>query len=333
MHKIFLASIIAFQLVCFSGCSSSPWFKDVTTRPDTHDLDDDKLSLKLSYIARYMMEDDNRNNLLNEINKTSIFHDYSLLHTSTLAQAGTDLAVGQFGSQLGSQVGLAVVGAGLVFGEIFDGSMDIVSQAYLPEIFEGELLDSQDKANKALSRFTLSRFQKIAEQNDWTFECVYGCDGLNQIFIITLQENQISSQYIYRPIEIAIKTILWPMVEAKSNDPISAMVGFPVKWKTPPGNTYLIGVFAEFIYDENGKVKVSRNEELNFSYPWAKVDLNETHLGRDILRKFHDTPYTFMGNKDVYPKLMIYEGAAYSLYTNSKERMINRVIEEQILLK
>ena len=216
----------------------------------------------------------------------------------------TDLAVGQLASSTGIAVGNAVYAASLILGEINDGSVDYIGQAFLPESLNGETLDTPEKAQQVLVTFTQKQIETIAADNDWEFQCVYGCDTWNQIFTL-IPKKPLSEMYIYRPESIIVKTIITLPEAVEPQDPISAMVGFPVKWKTKQGNYYIVDFFSEPIFDEDMKMMLHEHKEYPHTYPGVKRDLASTRIGRELKSQFHSTPCTLHGNQDMYPKLLI----------------------------
>ena len=52
--------LINLTFTFLAGCSSSPYIQDVTTYPERVNIKDDNEKLKLSYLARDMMESDDR---------------------------------------------------------------------------------------------------------------------------------------------------------------------------------------------------------------------------------------------------------------------------------
>lgn len=337
-------SFVVRKLTCYliicssvSSCATlekNPFLYDITNYPDREELGDDDASHRLSYMAREMMEEDDRKKLLAEIYDTDIVKEWTYTQTSIGVSMGADLSAGAIHTTLGENLGMTVEAIGFIWSEIKDGSMDVIGQAFLPAKFRGKKLDTAEKANLALSEFTRDRVIDIAKQYNWKYECLTLCDSSNQIFSLTRGGKEIAgSNYYYQPEIIIVKTVISPMVKVEDSDPISAFVGFPVKWKTPQGYTYLVQFFSEPHLDESNKVKILYSETNDIYYPSVKRLLTKTRIGRDVLKSFHSTPYTFYGDKGVYPKLFVREGRIYSFISNSDTRMIDLIVSEKPLVE
>ena len=106
--------IIAFCCTFFVGCSSlqstwnEPYYKDLRAKVERQDLEDEDKRLKLSFLAREMMEADDRKALLSEITDVAQSKGWDYLDSSIAAQMVTDASVGQAGSALGQSVGTPV---------------------------------------------------------------------------------------------------------------------------------------------------------------------------------------------------------------------------------
>lgn len=57
--------------------------------------------------------------------------------------------------------------------------------------------------------------------------------------------------------------------------------------------------------------------------------LKETHIGRDILRTFHSTLYTFQGDSDDYPHVIFHNNVAYTFSSNSNPFIASHYLDER----
>jgi hypothetical protein len=323
-------------LLALAGCTAiidDPWYTDTIANPDRIKLENETEKLKINYLARYLMEGDDRDELTAEVSQSEIVQRWGALEYSTASSMATDAVVGDLGSPLGRDIGGTVLVAGMVLGEIFDGSMDNVSQAWLPEEIDGQTLDTAEAANDFLVKHTYQKAKALAEKLAWSFECVFNCDGMNQIFLISRPKtDNTQRQYIYVPEHIVVVTNIVPVEPVKPDDPISALLNLPVKWRTPVGDSYRFHLYADPIFNDDGSMKVLTNEETGISYPAVNRRVITTHLGRDILRFVHDTELTLMGTADTHPKLIFHNGKIYSYITNGNTRMVKWAIEEPMYL-
>ncbi|RUR27815.1 hypothetical protein ELY33_14550 [Vreelandella andesensis] len=289
-------------------------------------LTDNELRLQVSYLARYMAESDNRRSLEASIGDSPHVKRWLASDMSTLASMGADLHQQQLGSVLGRDAGLAVFGAGLLIGEMFDGSMDRVSQAFLtPEMASDDA--NEAKVREAFHELITSRADAIAASLGWEAVCEFGCEpgSTNVIYVLRNPgDAPLSYPYIYSPDEVVMRVQVSHITPVDPSDPIGAFLGFQPTWKTDEGNTFATMFYTDPLYDESGKLVFNYQEEHNYYYPAVRKKIEDTHFGIALKHAFHSTPYSFYGNADVFPSQFIYNGGVYSLQSNSKDQVINQ---------
>lgn len=328
---------IIFMVIPFlTSCASmtkDPWLKDALSHPERVELEDKNTQLRLSYLSRFMMESDDRAELISEIQSTKLVKSWNAAQTATVAQMTTDLVVGDFSSAQGAAVGAAVFTADLVLGEVFDGSNDITSKAWLPDTFDGSKLETQKQATHAMIALIDQQANKVADSLGWSMTCLYGCDSTNQVlFFQNINNKPLNLDYIYQPTDFVINVQFNKLVKVTDTDPVNAMIGENIGWQTNGNNSFYIGIWSDLYYDDVGNPDLRKNENTGLTYAAAQRDVSRTRLGRDILRIFHGTPYTLYGSKNVYPKVVFYNKVAYSFISNSDKRMVKYYIDEEPLL-
>ncbi|WP_299020091.1 hypothetical protein [uncultured Photobacterium sp.] len=336
-----ILSLIAVMTV-LPGCSSrmgKPYLHDITTYPERTKVSQENWDevVKVSYLANALMESDNRADIVERVTKSDVVGEWNAFQTSTVAQMSTDLAVGQFDSAAGHSVGAAVLAADLLFGEMFDGSEDVATSAWLPDTYNGQKLETEEQAQAALIDLTLNQAQKVADTLGWDASCIYGCSvGTDSkrlvIYFKNIKQRSLHADYIYKPAEFAMQISFNSLVRVEKEDPVHALLGEQIGWKTRGHNSYYVGVYSHLIHNGNGEVKLNIDEESGKKYVAAYRDMAETHLGRDIMRTFHNTPYTLFGSSAVYPRVIYYRGVAYTFISNSNSIISDRFLDERYLL-
>jgi hypothetical protein len=222
MKKILF--VLIFTLTACVGMTSDPWLKDALTHPKKIDISDENTKLRMRYLGRYLMEGDDRKVLEAQINHTEWVKTWDAVDYGALTSMSTDLAVGKVGSSLGHDLGNAVWVAGMVGGEIFDGSMNSISQAWLPAEYNGQPIETDLEANQVMEQMVVDKIKRIAKTMGWSYECLYGCPGLNHVFLLKRNENAKNPGYIYWPDHIAVSTNLYKMEAVKQMNLITTRI-------------------------------------------------------------------------------------------------------------
>jgi len=334
MRNAYILFPVIPLLASCAEMTKDPWLKDVLTHPERAELTDKDTQLRLSYLSRSLMESDDRAKLNSEIQNTQYVKSWNAGQTATAAQMTTDLVVGNFNSAQGATVGAALFSADLILGEVFDGSDDITSKAWLPDTFNGIKLEQQIQATQAMVTLIHQQANKVADSLGWSMSCLYGCEGVNQVLLFQNIENKsLNSEYLYQPSDFVINVQFNKLVKVADTDPVNAIIGEKLGWQTSGNHSFYIGIWSGLLYDGAGNPDIRKNEKTGFTYAAAKRDVSQTHLGRDILRIFHGTPYTLYGSKEVYPKVVFYNKVAYSFISNSNKKMVKYYLDEKSLLE
>ncbi|PSW20609.1 hypothetical protein C9I98_07085 [Photobacterium sanctipauli] len=328
--------IVALSMTfALSGCVSmtdDPWLKDVLSYPERVELEDSDTPMKMSYLSRAMMESDNRAELEAEVANSELVHEWSAAQASILAQMSTDLVVGDLYSAQGNIVGTSVFAAGLVFGEIFDGSEEITSKAWLPAEYNGKQIETPEQAEQAIITLLHQQAELVADRLGWQMTCVHGCDSSNQVlYFENVDGKALPDAFIYQPNEFVLNVQFTPFKQVELQDPISAIIGQPIKWETRGYHSFYVGAWGGVFKTDDGSLDIRTNEH-NYTYAAASKDLMQTRFGRDVMRIFHSTPYTLFGSADLHPKAVYYNGELYSFISNSRNHMVSYKIDEQNVL-
>ena len=340
MKKSCLFTLVVVSIL--SGCADrmkNPYIADITTYPEKVKLSEDQQGqvIKVSYLSRDLMESDNRAAIEKKVTSSKAYAQWSAgsaAQAGTMAQMTTDLAVGQFDSSAGATAGAVAFGAGLVLGEVFDGSEEYASKAWLPNTYNGELITTKEQAQKALKAFSEKQVQKIADTMGWHVECAIGCNAESRnvyYYLSNTNSQPLHADYIYKPFDIAIRVSFNELVKVKDNDPIRALLGNDIGWTTYGHNSFIVMSMGGITLDESGKPKIFQTEDGRDSLMLWRY-LKKTHIGRDILRTFHSTPYTLQGDSDDYPHTIYHDNVAYTFSSNSNTLIASRYLDEPYLL-
>lgn len=326
--------VIALTLA-MTGCASmtsNPWLKEALTRPETSKLSSDAERTRLSFIGSAMMEKDDRIKLFAEVANRTAKSGWGAFESSTFAQMTTDAIVGDLGSQVGSDVGMAVFAGAAVFGAIFDGSMDRASQIWLPTVVNGRPIRTVEDANRAADEAMHNKITGVAKTLGWSVQCLTRCPSDNQIVALRRPADQANPGYEYWPSEVIAVTSRMSMEPVPAEHPIRAVLGKNVAWQSPHGNTAFIELYSGAKRDSSGQIKILKADDSEYRYPFVTEDLSKTHLGRDLQRLLHVDGLSFVGSKDTSPNTLVYGGQIYGFWSNSDTRMISMRVDEANLL-
>lgn len=322
-------TLVLLACLYLAGCTFSPYVNDLVNNPKRIELDDQEQIYKISYMARYLLESDERAELEAELSKSELVERWGAGEYSTITSMAVDAHVGQIGSSSGKALGNSVFVAGIILGEVFDGQWDQVGQAYLPKELNGITLDSKEDAESALSGLLSDRVNQFAERYDYNVSCVQNCDSLNQIFLLNT-DKKVNPDFTYWPQEIAISTYVKGLVKAEPDTLRDAMLGFPVAWQSDAGESLKIITYSEPHRNDKGDIEL-RQREYQF-VGWGR-DLAELKIGREIRQQVFDNPYLVLGDSDASPEEVYYNGGIYSFIGTHKPAFVTFRLTEPELKK
>lgn len=327
MKLIAVAMIVVAGLL--SGCAGmvkDPYAKDQIVTLDSNPVSNKSEKLKLTYMARNMQESDNRANLVKQFGQSPEVKQWAIQTIPAYSQLAGDVITKQFDSSLGTSLGAAGFAASLVIGQIDDGSEDKVSEVYLPEKFNGQVLDTQEKAAHALAVFNYNQIKEMAAKLHWGFKCLKGCKERSQVFELTTGATKLPAWFEYQPKTILVKSYFSKMAKVNQKDPISAALGFEAKWTSPSTYSNLMEFYSEPQLDENGNVKIFYNKKTAMYYPGVQKSLRNNRVGMLLHRMYNNTPYTFQGSIQDRPFKFYRNGKMYTFYSNGDDLMVNREV-------
>ena len=310
-----------------SGCMfSDPYLKDVMARTSTaSSLKDRDEQVRIGYLARHLAKTDARASLVREVQKTSYVRQWDAIDSSTTASMATDLVVGQMGSDLGAVVGGAVLALELLGG---DGSMRYISQAFLPDTLGETRLDSEEAAHGALIEMMDNRLKSVADILGAEIECRHGCDSAHRVYRITLDEIKLGEYYEYLPKEIYASLNVSEPVKVEATDPVTALVGFPVAWKTPLGDTASVRLHDELVMVAKPEAADQIFEADNgFVLPSSRRPTDHSTIGTQIIAAIYDSPYLIWGSSRGSPSRIFYNGQAYGFIGSGRFNFVDRLLE------
>tara|TARA_R110001599_G_scaffold349411_1_gene577757 strand:- start:5171 stop:6223 length:1053 start_codon:yes stop_codon:yes gene_type:complete len=313
-------------IVLLSGCATPPWLKDVWNTPDYEraKLTQDE-HIRLGYLARYLSDSDTRVKLESKVLNTEYVRQWGAHDYSTNTSMATDVFKGKVSSDLGVGLGAAVLVLGLISG---DGSMEYVSQAFLPAEVEGQVIGSVKEARLATSALFRKRLELVAEALDTKLECVQGCENHpDSIYTLRLPANKPNERFIYWPKDIVVTIDVGGATAVSPDDPVSSLVGFPVAWKTLPGNSAEVRLYSEGSYDVNGKLEFESNSGGRKIDPMVRHNIEKTALGLSILKAIYSDTQMIWGSQELHPGMIFFDGAVYGFLSNSREEFINQRVD------
>lgn len=335
MNKKVLVGLLSAVLV--SGCvsmSDDPYIRSLGNDPQSTELNDELTNKRLSYIGRYLVETETRREIVANTYNKEFIESWSSADYGTMTSMVTDLAVGDLGSSLGSDLGAAVSIGGMVLGAAFSSDYDIVGQAWLPDDFNGASIDSSDEAHQVFSQFINKKIGDVAAQFNYEATCLGRCGERSKAFLLERKDAvENHPQWGYQPEQIVALIHIPVEFEAvEENDILPVIIGEPVRWKLPPYFTLKMGFYSAIQTDENGDVVVQATPtEKGYTIETVSTrrDLLKVPLGRMMMQSFHDTPYTFYATDDEYPSQLYFNGKAYRFFDGSQPQIIEEEITKQ----
>ena len=326
--------IIWFINVALAGCASmtsDPYLKDILTYPERIEFENEDEQKRVSYIARYLMEEDDRQKLEAEFSQTTYNKGLDETDLAVGSMMITDASVGVLGSSSGHTVGVAVFAAGAVLGEIFDGAMDMVGGVYLPKELNGNTLNTQEEAQNALYDLIGEKMVRIAKSKGMEVKCISDCRGNNATYHFKNKGNP-NPGYIYWPDDILLKINMQPLSRVIPNSVRDAALGFPVVWSTGGVSSFLVWGGAEPYFDENGEVILKKRDGRAYYEPSLRRGIAKTRIGRDMLNSFYDDNYFIFSDSDIYPYVVYFGGEKYSYIGDSSTNFVKYKLEEDAFI-
>lgn len=328
-----LITVASFTLLF--GCASSPQMRD-NRAFDRVPLTDDEEIVRVSYLARYMIEEDERAELIQKVRQSESYKGWKRSDGVTSLMAASDLTNNTDSSLLGNQLATGIAVGGFIWDSMIDGSMDRVSQAFLPEVLDGKVLDTEEKAYQALVDMLQATLKEAADSFGWQLECVHGCNGANQVYFVR-NVSETLGDYSFKPTNVCMQTHFSTPKPVSELSLINSLLDFKVSWATKAGNTFVFNAITECKLDSEGQLELasvmSKGDEIY--YPEGTQNslyFLKSRLGRDFYKKLFNNPYWTYGNQDTYPNVFFYNGKAYTFSLNSnalliKKELINTPVE------
>lgn len=315
-----------FLMTLLGGCATPPWLKDSWNHPDYEDagFSPDE-QIRLGYLARYLADTNTRAKLESGVLQTEYVRQWTASDYSTTTSMAVDLVEGQVASDLGAGLGAAVLVLGLLSG---DGSMDYISQAFLPAQVNGHVIRSAGEAQMAAHALIKSRLETVAAGFGTRLECVQGCDNqADSVYVMRLPSDRPHAQFVYWPADIVIRVNLGAAEAVAADDPVSSLLGFPVAWKTLPGNSARIRLYAEGTYDADGQLQFEPAPAGQMPEPVVRYRLESTALGRTILTRICSDRQLLWGTQKTAPGMVFFEGEIYGFISNGRTDFVNKRVD------
>ena len=330
--KIALTASVLSASMLLAGCSSSPYSKEIWMNPDEVKIEDKQELQKVGYLARYLLPREEAMELDKEIQKSQWVSDATLQTSAgfagSLLQTGNPLSTA--GVSAFSEINAALTVASWMIPE--DGIMEKVSGIYLPKVWDGESIDTQEQAKQIAIEHTEDQLRKTASLMNLDYSCIANCDStMSRVYHLAHTPETDFSRLVYQaPGGVYVLTHWFDLVQPEQPNLIeNASVGFDIGWKSPVGNTWVVGFYGTPIFDENDEVTISEGEN-GFVYASIRHWLNNTELGRTLYREFNnDGGYLFMGSHDQVPRMVAYNGKLYSYTSRRADRFIDSELVEK----
>ena len=319
--------IAIFSLVTLmTGCASSPWLKDALHNPDYKDAEmtDDQLT-RVAFFGRYLAEENTQAEIESAILKTEYVRQWTTAEKSTNASMAGDAIAGEISSDLGLTLGVTTMMLGILSG---DGSLDYVSQAFLPAEWNGKTITNAKEAKIATNALIRERLQKASDLLGAQLTCVQGCDQRSDsVFTMQLPVQNPSPAFIYWPSDLVITVDVGGASEVDPDSVLPELLGFPVAWKTLPGNSAEIRIYSEGEYTAEGELKYEPNPGNRKIDPMVKYKMEGTALGSAIMRTIYEEERLVWGTQKEAPGMLFLNGEVYGFVGNGRPDFIKYKVD------
>ncbi len=313
--------ILALSVLCLflAACASTP--KTDFERDWGHDPVREEMAANddmLSYLARYMMDAEDRKDLTAKLYKQYATDD--ALKASLAQYAGYN----HFNDSVGMDIATLQAGVSLIADFLDEGSMENISGIALPGEVDGVYIESPEQAWQIATRHSERQLESVARQFDMELICDFGCNEERRIYRLVQKNPARLAQYMYKPVGDIIVVATWTKLERIEKPDIfeAKARGFLPVWSTRPGHMWLTGFYAEPVLDAQGKIQYRKNEQ-GETYPLANKSLLGVRLGRDMAREYYsDAGFLHAGSDDVYPGYFAFKGTLYSYILRDERRFI-----------
>jgi len=314
--------------------SDDPYIRSLANDPQAVELNDELTNKRVSYLGRYLVETETRREIVANTYDKELIESWSSADYGTMTSMVTDLAVGDLGSSLGGDLGAAVSVGGMILGAALSSDYDTAGQGWLPNKFNGSLVESSAQAHTAFSQFIERKINDVAQQFDYHAKCLGRCGERSKVFLFERQNNvEDHPKWGHQPKQLVALIHIPAEFEAvEENDILPVVVGEPIRWKLPPYFTLKMGFYSEVQTDDGGNITIQQTQsdkDYIIESVNARRDLLSVPLGRMMMQAFHDTPYTFYANDDEYPTQLYFNGKAYRFLDGSNPLIVEEEITQQ----
>lgn len=313
-------------LIMLSGCASSPWLKDELDTPDYSDpeMSEDQ-RIRTSFFGRFMADQNTRGEIETEILQTEYVREWSTGEKATNASMAGDVIADEIASDLGLALGITATVFGLLSD---DGSMDYISQAFLPATVDGQKIENAKEAKIATNGIIRQRLEVAAQILDADLQCIQGCDQRSDsIFTMKLPAQSPSKDFIYWPPDVVITVDVGGATDVEEGSALGDLIGLPVAWKTLPGNSAEVRLYAEGSYSESGELEFVPNRGNRKIDPMVKRELEGTALGESMLKTIYQDERLVWGTNDAYPGRLFLDGKVYGFVGTGRPDFVKYTVD------
>jgi hypothetical protein len=317
-HKLAILAMVSL----IAGCASSPWLKVALDNPDYEDaaMTEDEHT-RAAFFGRYLAEENTRSEIESAILETEYVHKWTTAEKSTNASMAGDAIAGEISSDLGLTLGVTTMMLGILSG---DGSMDYVSQAFLPAEVNGKTITNAKEAKIAANTLIRGRLKKASDLLGADLNCVQGCDQRSDsVFTMQLPAESPSSAFIYWPSDLVITVDVGGATAVGSNSVLPELLGFPIAWKTLPGNSAEIRIYSEGEYTTKGELKYEPNPGNRKIDPMVKYKMEGTALGAAIMKTIYEEERLIWGTQEEAPGMLFLDGKVYGFVGNGRPDFVS----------
>lgn len=276
------------------------------------------------YLARNLMGVEEREKLRNKIAQEA--PSWGIRNT-TIGFIGSAALTGNPMSVEGGMTTVAITAALDVASYIWDGSLDIVGQMWLPKEVNGVTIESPEQAKVIASQLTVEAIRKAYQKLGYDFEFTGTLkNGYQKLYSGTLREDANTTDVPYKPKYIVAIFTQTEYEAMDSVDPVEELsLGFTPAYRSSPAG-HQITILGEHKTDANGNVVMTKSED-GYDVVAVQKLLWKTAVGRELYREISKEIPWITGNDTNFNRYVVHNGEVYSFFSTRASGFLNERVD------
>lgn len=209
-----------------------------------------------------------------------------------------------------------------------NGSYDYIGQAFVPAKLN---ISNANDANNYLIQLYKSRIEHVAEQFNSKAKCLYGCNTQHSIYHIKLRRPENAGNDVYHT-DLYFAVNLEDVKKNPPNSYASILLGYPVAWGTPNGNSASVFLYSASEYGRNNP-KVVRHRGGFVTIEGVSGFIIRQNLGIRIMATLMRHEGMIWGSKVPHPKALFIDGNEYRFNDTNSSSFVKFKVTDQLTLE